>query len=391
MLSKLKKFLMKLKKRFFRNELYEIKQLEDSIQLTCDRYNKIIEEMQDNYNKEFQLIHDGFNAWSQDALGLRKDFKQLQYRLCEFNTSTNIILYNFEIKQNNIFKSNFNPKVSIIIPLYNGSNYIRQAIDSAISQTYKNVEIIVVNDGSTDNGECEKIVLSYGDKIKYYKKENGGVSSALNLGIKNMHGNYFAWLSHDDIYYPNHIEEHINYLRHTNEENIITYTSFNIINKNSNIDQYLTVFTSLYYSDYKITKMNQYNSLLYGEINGCSVLIPKDVFNNIGMFDETLRISQERDMWSRAMTKYKFVNIPIITSAIRVHEERVSATNKNVEKESNKKKIEIIENLAKEIKIGLAGTEANFYILARNFYEDRNNTDIIEYIDRKLEETGGNK
>ena len=84
----------------------------------------------------------------------------------------------------------FNPKVSIVIPVFNGSNYLKEAIDSALAQTYKNIEIIVVNDGSDDKGETEKIAKSYGSKIKYFKKENGGVATALNFGIKKMTGKY---------------------------------------------------------------------------------------------------------------------------------------------------------------------------------------------------------
>ncbi len=75
-------------------------------------------------------------------------------------------------------------KISIIIPVYNGSNYLRHAIDSALRQDYPNFEVIVVNDGSNDNDETEKITLSYGDKIRYFKKENGGVATALNYGIE---------------------------------------------------------------------------------------------------------------------------------------------------------------------------------------------------------------
>jgi len=66
-----------------------------------------------------------------------------------------------------------NPKVSIIIPVYNGSDYLAEAIESALTQTYENLEILVINDGSRDNGATEKIALSYGDKIRYIQKGNG--------------------------------------------------------------------------------------------------------------------------------------------------------------------------------------------------------------------------
>lgn len=66
---------------------------------------------------------------------------------------------------------NFHPLVSIVIPVYNGSNYMREAIDSALNQSYDNIEVIVVNDGSTDNGATEAIALEYGDRIRYIAKE----------------------------------------------------------------------------------------------------------------------------------------------------------------------------------------------------------------------------
>lgn len=102
-------------------------------------------------------------------------YKNIEYKFYEFNKSANILLYEDNLRLNEIQKNtreNFNPKVSIIIPAYNASRYINQAIDSALSQTYKNIEIIVVNDGSKDDGATERICLSYGNKIRYYKQRN---------------------------------------------------------------------------------------------------------------------------------------------------------------------------------------------------------------------------
>ena len=132
------------------------------------------------------------------------------------------------MKQNTYF-----PLVSIIIPVYNGANYMREAIDSALAQTYKNIEIIVVNDGSKDNGKTEEIALSYGDQIHYFSKENGGCASALNVGIKNMKGEYFSWLSHDDLYYPSKIEHQINILNELDNKDTIIYGGYELIDEKS--------------------------------------------------------------------------------------------------------------------------------------------------------------
>ena len=103
------------------------------------------------------------------------------------------------------------PLVSIIIPVYNGGNFLRDAIESALNQTYPNIEVIVVNDGSDDCGETEKIASDFVGKIVYLSKENGGVSSALNFGIQQMKGDFFSWLSHDDLYVETKIEEQLFY------------------------------------------------------------------------------------------------------------------------------------------------------------------------------------
>ena len=94
--------------------------------------------------------------------------------------------------------SSRSPVVSIVIPVYNGSNYLREAVDSALQQTYGRTEVIVVDDGSDDGGRTDAIIRSYGDRVRRFRKPNGGVSTALNHGLREMTGEWFAWLSHDD-------------------------------------------------------------------------------------------------------------------------------------------------------------------------------------------------
>lgn len=92
------------------------------------------------------------------------------------------------------------PKVSVIVPVYNVEKYIQKCLESLINQTLKDIEIIVVNDGSTDNSDniIREYVKKYNDKIKYYIKKNGGLSDARNYGLKFATGDYIAFLDSDD-------------------------------------------------------------------------------------------------------------------------------------------------------------------------------------------------
>ena len=183
------------------------------------------------------------------------------------------------------------PLVSIVIPVYNGSNYLREAIDSALKQTYSNTEVIVVNDGSNDGGKTEEIAKSYGDRIRYFYKENGGVSTALNLGIKNMTGDWFSWLSHDDVYLPNKIEKQIHMHNNYSESKVI-FCNTGIIDQNSNI---------ISARNPQRIKYNDLNKpVLHGGINlwkiwifACSLLIHKSCFITMGLLNEKNHTTQD--------------------------------------------------------------------------------------------------
>lgn len=187
----------------------------------------------------------------------------------------------------------YQPLVSIVIPVYNGSHYMREAIDSALAQTYSNIEIIVVNDGSNDDGKTEEIALSYGDRIRYISKTNGGVSSALNCGIKAMTGDYFSWLSHDDVYVPHKIEEQIKSLQKYSDDKTISICLTDTIDAQS---QTIKTASSQRASGLICWKEAAMYITKNGA-NGCSLLIPKAAFDDAGSFDEKLRYCQDILMW----------------------------------------------------------------------------------------------
>lgn len=212
------------------------------------------------------------------------------------------------------------PKVSIVIPVYNGSNYLGQAIDSALSQTYSNIEIIVVNDGSNDKGATEKVAQSFGGRIYYYRKDNGGVASALNFGIQKMTGSYFSWLSHDDLYEKTKVEDQVKVA-----ESLQTDDTIIVCNARA-----------LFESGIKKTGLIDKKSFKYFDIflatgadvgiNGCTLLIPKKALVESGGFNESLLLTQDYDLWFRLHHNhgYKFELLEKNLVLYRRHEEQDS-------------------------------------------------------------------
>lgn len=268
------------------------------------------------------------------------------------------------------------PKVSIVIPVYNGEKYLEEAIESALKQTYKNIEIIVVNDGSIDN--TEKICEKYISKIKYYKKENGGVASALNLALKKMSGDFFSWLSHDDIYLPDKIEKEVNYIIKNNlSYDCILYSDYLLIDELNNI-------IGLGKKDHNILKNKPEYSLLRGAVNGITLLVPKKAFDDFGFFDTSLKCTQDYDMWLKMQKKYKFIHFPCYLACTRIHRNQDSKTSPNVIKEGNLLWIKLIESVTDDRKIELEDSVYKYYHEMKKFLQDTPYNEALLHVEKKL-------
>jgi glycosyltransferase involved in cell wall biosynthesis len=206
------------------------------------------------------------------------------------------------------------PLVSIVIPVYNGANYLREAIESALAQTYANTEVVVVNDGSRDNGQTRAVARSYGDRIRYFEKPNGGVATALNHGVSQMRGQYFSWLSHDDLYRPDKIERQIQALA-GKPAGTIAYCDFSIIDAAGQVqDPHKAV------SPKGEQGMRAMLALGRECVHGCGLLIPATLFETVGRFDPAKRYTQDYDLWFRFAEHASFVHVaePLVRS--RQHE-----------------------------------------------------------------------
>ena len=273
----------------------------------------------------------------------------------------------------------FNPKVSVIIPVFNGSNYLKEAIDSALAQTYKNVEIIVVNDGSNDNGVTDRVARSFGKKIRYYKKDNGGVSTALNLGIEKMTGEYFSWLSHDDKYKPDKVKKQIEYLSTIKEKRVILYSNYDLINSKGD-------FISRVILNHEMLNKSPIYSLLRGSINGITLLIPKLAFKEYGEFDASLRCTQDYDMWYRMIKTYKFIHLKNVQTMTRIHPGQDTVANPAAITEGNTLWIRMVKELPDNQKIKAEGSLLMFFLEMIKFLKHTAYNEALEHCEYQLED-----
>ncbi len=205
------------------------------------------------------------------------------------------------------------PLISIIIPVYKNEFFLEKSLKSCVDQTYKNIEIIIISDGSYNNKLIEKIIhKTKDDRIIFLKNtKNEGVASTLNKGIEIIKGEYFTWLSHDDFFHIDKITLQFQELKRTNS--FVSYTNFIQVNG------YKTKFV-------KSINLNKFKNQLIGltikdNIHGCSLLISSEIFkkNNL-KFDTRLMHVQDYDMWVKIIEKYKFTYLNKYLLYTNVHD-----------------------------------------------------------------------
>ena len=217
------------------------------------------------------------------------------------------------------------PRVSIVIPVYNGANYLREAIDSALAQTSSEVEVIVVNDGSRDDGATAEIARSYGNRIRYIEKENGGVSTALNRGVAEMRGEWFCWLSHDDRYLPAKTATQLAFLDR-NPEVRIAGCDFQLIDGQGNV-------TGEHREPLRVVRSGL--ELISAWVFGCGLMIHRSALESAGPFNESNRTTQDLEMWFRLLERNPIHLLPDVLAQLRQHEEAGSRTESRYQRDKD--------------------------------------------------------
>ncbi|HDD44817.1 MAG TPA: glycosyltransferase [Candidatus Desulfofervidus auxilii] len=191
------------------------------------------------------------------------------------------------------------PKVSVIIPTYNRANFLKEAIESVLNQTYKDYELIIVDDGSTD--ETQKIIAQYKNKLKYIVIPHHGVSKARNVGIKRAKGEFIAFLDSDDLWHPKKLEVQINFF--DNHHNAIICQTEEIWLRNGK-----RVNPKKYHK--KPSGMMFEKSLERCLISPSAVMMHKTLFEKVGLFDESFPACEDYDMWLRVTARFPVYLLP---------------------------------------------------------------------------------
>lgn len=206
------------------------------------------------------------------------------------------------------------PRVSIIMPTHNRAKMLKKAIKSVLAQRFKNFELIIINDGSTDS--TKEVVKSFKDpRIVYLEKKNKGPASARNFGLLKTKGRYISYLDDDDIYYPQHLRVLSKYLDKHPRVGLVYGNA--LVKKRGK-------FYIYYPYDYSKASLEIDNIISYN-----SLMHRRSCLDKIGFIDKSLAVGSDWDLWLRISDSYKISHINKTLAQVMFHGLNLTTTTKN--------------------------------------------------------------
>ena len=193
------------------------------------------------------------------------------------------------------------PRVSVVIPTYNRSALVQQAIDSVLTQSYNSYEVIVVDDGSTDGTE-EDLRDRYGSKIRYVWQENEGESSARNRGIELARGEYIAFLDSDDMWKPTKIEKQVQVLDGVESDVGFVFSSALVVDRDGNVKE-PQIVGRIDRDDQSVSDLI-FSPFVFAAAS--NILVRKEIMDEIGGFDTSVRYGEDWLLVVELVAKWKF-------------------------------------------------------------------------------------
>jgi glycosyltransferase involved in cell wall biosynthesis len=209
------------------------------------------------------------------------------------------------------------PLVSVVIPTYNYGRYICETVDSALGQTYSPVEIVVVDDGSTDDTR-ERLTV-YGDRVRYIHQQNRGLSAARNTGIHAAHGEFIALLDSDDLWLPDKVQRQVTVAVHQPDIGLVATERFAIDETGQRLDY---VVESC--SREGFCELTARDLLEFPAFSPSSVLARRDCLLTVGGFNEELKGAEDMEMWVRIATRFRVVRLNATLTGHRFHSKSMS-------------------------------------------------------------------
>jgi glycosyltransferase involved in cell wall biosynthesis len=202
-----------------------------------------------------------------------------------------------------------NELVTAVIPTYNYGRFVAQAVESALTQTYGNVEVLVVDDGSTD--DTRERLKPYADRIRYLYQENQSVAAARNTGVRAAKGNLIAFLDADDLWHPHKLEVQMRYLGDHPSVRLVA------VDRLAEGVTHWPPLASLAHPCARPVTVEEL--VLRPHFAPSGVLVRKECFDTVGFFDTSLRNAEDYDMWIRIACRFPIVKLEVPLWWYRVH------------------------------------------------------------------------